>query len=267
LRIRRYSAHRWERNGTKETSFPWRLRQKGLATHLLIGASTQPGQFTAPLLKDIQTELRKHGEDVHILMFPLSNPTNKSECLTIEESERYGDTDAEGKERILTAAVQRHLDATDGKLFVATGSPFPEVTWKKEIREIGQCNNFFIFPGIGLALDFINVHQLMTPEEKRKLDMTRVLHAAAAGVSSLVDRQALARYRLYPADNQLEEATLIGARSIVETICKKDCGDLEGFRWIASAKEKLDKKTVERAADFSMDDIREKLRAYKEVTR
>ena len=35
---------------------------------------------------------------------------------------------------------------------MATGSPFPPVSYKEQIFPIAQCNNSYIFPGIGLGV-------------------------------------------------------------------------------------------------------------------
>jgi malate dehydrogenase (oxaloacetate-decarboxylating) len=63
------------------------------------------------------------------IIFPLSNPTSKSEAMPIDL-----------------------IDWTDGRALVATGSPFPPVVFEKRVIHIGQCNNAFIFPGVGLGV-------------------------------------------------------------------------------------------------------------------
>jgi malate dehydrogenase (oxaloacetate-decarboxylating) len=62
-------------------------------------------------------------------VFPLSNPTSKSEA---------------------TPSVL--FDWTEGRAVIATGIPFPAVVRDGRVIRIGQCNNSFIFPGVGLGV-------------------------------------------------------------------------------------------------------------------
>ena len=67
--------------------------------------------------------------DVYKRQMPLSNPTSRVE-----------------------ATPQNILSWTDGEALVATGSPFAPVTVKGKQYPIAQCNNSYIFPGIGLGV-------------------------------------------------------------------------------------------------------------------
>lgn len=89
---------------------------------VIIGTTGRAGEFTPAALG----AMAKHCE--RPLIFPLSNPTANTECTPTE-------------------AIQ----ASDGRALVATGSPFEPVTFGGKKHVIGQCNNAFIFPGVGLG--------------------------------------------------------------------------------------------------------------------
>lgn len=90
---------------------------------ILIGVSGQPGLFTESLIKIMQ----QHCEIP--VIFPLSNPSSRVEALPADL-----------------------IRWTGGKAIIATGSPFEPVEFEGREFVISQCNNSYIFPGIGLAV-------------------------------------------------------------------------------------------------------------------
>ncbi|KAJ5757399.1 uncharacterized protein N7511_006093 [Penicillium nucicola] len=95
---------------------------KTVKPHVLIGTSTQPGAFTEEIVK----EMAKHVDQP--IVFPLSNPT-----------------------RLHEAKPEDINNWTEGRALIATGSPFPPVKYQGVEKEIGECNNSTVFPGIGLG--------------------------------------------------------------------------------------------------------------------
>jgi malate dehydrogenase (oxaloacetate-decarboxylating) len=110
----------------------WKVKDKSFISLLetivnskasvLIGVTGQAGAFS----EEILPVLAKNTEIPVVL--PLSNPTAKSECTP-------------------EIAIQ----ATGGRALCATGSPFPPVNVDGKERVISQCNNLFVFPGMGLG--------------------------------------------------------------------------------------------------------------------
>ncbi|MFV8405380.1 NAD-dependent malic enzyme [Vibrio harveyi] len=110
---------------------------------VLIGVSGAPGLFSEEVIK----EMHKHCK--RPIVFPLSNPTSRVEA-TPNDIIRW----------------------TNGEALVATGSPFEPVVHEGRSYPIAQCNNSYIFPGIGLGVLAVNAKRVtdeMLMESSRAL--------------------------------------------------------------------------------------------------
>ncbi|WP_290609957.1 NAD-dependent malic enzyme [Arsukibacterium sp. UBA3155] len=90
---------------------------------ILIGVSGQAGLFTEEVVRAMKKGCSKP------IIFPLSNPSRQVE-----------------------ATPQQVIEWTEGEVIVATGSPFAPVEYQGKQHLIAQCNNSYIFPGIGLGV-------------------------------------------------------------------------------------------------------------------
>ena len=89
---------------------------------VLIGTSTVAGAFDRPVVEALCRGCERP------IVLPLSNPTTLAEVTPADLMRWSG-----------------------GRVLVATGSPFPPVTHGGRQRSVGQCNNCFVFPGLGFA--------------------------------------------------------------------------------------------------------------------
>ncbi|HHF2883784.1 NAD-dependent malic enzyme [Vibrio diabolicus] len=110
---------------------------------VLIGVSGAPGLFSQEVIE----EMHKHCK--RPIVFPLSNPTSRVEA-TPNDIIRW----------------------TNGEALVATGSPFEPVVHEGRTYPVAQCNNSYIFPGIGLGVLAVNAKRVtdeMLMESSRAL--------------------------------------------------------------------------------------------------
>lgn len=89
---------------------------------VLVGVSGVAGSFT----EDIICEMAKHTQ--RPIIFPMSNPTS---CVEAQPADI--------------------IRWTDGNAIVGTGSPFEPFEYKGKTHYFAQCNNSYVFPGVGLA--------------------------------------------------------------------------------------------------------------------
>lgn len=162
---------------------------------VLIGVTAQPGLFSDAIL----AETARHTE--RPIVMALSNPTHKCEC-----------------------SPEAVWKATDGKGLVATGSPFPPMAWGGRTLQASQCNNMYVFPGVGLGALVSHasrvtdemflaasraISEMVTPEQEamglllpEMRDIRRVSAAVAVAVGKEARDAGLGRLL---DDDQLEE--------------------------------------------------------------
>lgn len=98
---------------------------------VLIGVSGQPGLFTEQVVNAMQQYTPEP------IIFPLSNPSRRVE-----------------------ADPSDVVRWTQGKAIIATGSPFAPVHYEGKTYPIAQCNNSYIFPGIGLGVLAVKANRI-----------------------------------------------------------------------------------------------------------
>jgi malate dehydrogenase (oxaloacetate-decarboxylating) len=134
------------------------------------------------------------------VIFPLSNPTSKSEATPIEI-----------------------FSWTEGRAVVATGSPFPPlIVTDRGLVRIGQCNNSFIFPGVGLGV--------IASGARRVTDAMFV--AAARVLSELSPILQNPTAPLYPPLEQVRDVSYQVALAVAREahsagLARVDCDNLE----------------------------------------
>lgn len=110
---------------------------------VLIGVSGVPGLFSEEVIREMYAHCPRP------IIFPLSNPTSRVEATPFDL-----------------------IHWTEGNALVATGSPFDPVVYEGKTYPIVQCNNSYIFPGIGLGVLAVNARRVtseMLMESSRAL--------------------------------------------------------------------------------------------------
>jgi malate dehydrogenase (oxaloacetate-decarboxylating) len=144
----------------------------------LVGVSGQAGAFTEEVVRAMARHVDRP------IIFPLSNPTSRSE-----------------------AVPQQVIEWTEGRGLVGTGSPYPAVQYCGRSIVIDQTNNSYIFPGVGLGV--------LAGEARRVTD--GMFMAAAKALAAMSPAQHNRGARLLPPISDLR----IVSRNVAESVARQ----------------------------------------------
>jgi malic enzyme len=142
----------------------------------LVGTSGQPGAFT----EDVIREMARHTERPAV--FPLSNPTSQSDAIPSDV-----------------------MAWTEGRALVATGSPFDPVEVQGRRVRVGQANNVYVFPGVGLGCLVAEVREVTDG----------LFRAASEALAGAVSDEDVAAGSLFPPVGELRRVTAKVAAAVV----------------------------------------------------
>jgi len=151
----------------------------------LIGVSTSRGAFSPEILKQM-AEMNSRP-----IIFPLSNPTSKSEC-TFEE-----------------AVVE-----TQGRVLFASGSPFPPVVHSGRTLSPAQANNAYVFPAIGHAAILCHASQITDD----------VFLITAEALAEMTTPEEIESGHLFPRFSKIRNVSSRLIAAVAEEMCLSGLG-------------------------------------------
>eukprot|EP00501_MAST-03F_sp_TOSAG23-6_P001832 GSMAST32.ASY1.ANO1.1910.1 assembled CDS len=150
---------------------------------ILLGLSAQGGLFDKSIIKTM------HHNTERPIIFPLSNPTSKAECSAADA-----------------------YNWTKGSCIFASGSPFDPVKMKNgTIMTPSQCNNMFIFPGLGLGATLSGA--------KRCSD--KMVYSCAVACAESVSEDELNKGMVFPDLDRIREVSLNVGTATVTAAAKE----------------------------------------------
>jgi malate dehydrogenase (oxaloacetate-decarboxylating) len=181
----------------------------------LIGASGQGGSFDETVVKAMAANIDQP------TILPMSNPTSISE-----------------------ATPEDVLKWSNGKALIATGSPFEPVKLPAGTQTIGQANNVFVFPGIGLGTIISGAREITS----------NMINASATSLAASLSSSDVSERRLVPEISRLWEvcgnvAIAVARQAVQDGVVSEALDDKELQRRVAAARWKPAYPRIENTVD------------------
>lgn len=146
---------------------------------VLLGLSTIPDIFDEKLIRQFAKQVKTP------IIMPMSNPSSKCEC-TPEQAYTW----------------------SDGRAVVATGSPFGVVNLKEFPGKnfiTSQCNNMYVFPGLGLAAHIAGVTTITD----------KMLYVASVAIPDTMTQAEIDEGRTFPKLSRIREVSHAVAVAVI----------------------------------------------------
>jgi malic enzyme len=167
-----------------------------VAPTILVGTTGTAGAFTETAIRDMAARVPTP------VVLPLSNPTANAEATPAEVYAWSG-----------------------GRAIVATGSPFAPVPVSGGHREVGQANNVFVFPGVGLGSIVAGAREVTDG----------MFLAAATTLAGMISVERVRVGAIYPRLADLREISRAIAVAVAREACNGGVARLPADRDIESA--------------------------------
>jgi len=182
-RVRELSREQAVFARSEDSGMPLQKVMEKYKPTILLGLTAVGGLFTEELI----TTMAAHCE--RPIIFSLSNPTSKAECT-----------------------ARQAYEWTNGKCIFASGSPFDPVELDDgRVFQISQCNNMFIFPGLGLGATVCGA--------KKVTD--RMLYESAKALAEFLSPEDLASGQIFPPVRRIREVSHKVACAVIREAYKE----------------------------------------------
>lgn len=150
---------------------------------VLLGLTAVGGLFKEELIREMAANCERP------ILFPLSNPTTSAECT-----------------------AEQAFEWTEGRCIFASGSPFGPVSMNGKTYFTSQCNNMYVFPGLGLGASICG----------SKTITDKMLYVAAEALANFVSDEEHAQGKVFPSISKIRYVSHTLAVAVIKEAVREN---------------------------------------------